>query len=399
MTDSVLGGLQVLDLSQEVSGSYCGKLLACYGAKVWKIEPPGSGDPTRHEGASRDRAEGEAGALFLHLNTGKKSCTLDLDVDHGREILHRLARKADVLIEDAGPGVMDERGLGFQELSAANPGLIYVSLSPFGSDGPYAGYQATQLTLYALGGYMYLTGDPDREPLQGPGYQPAYLAGAHALAGTMMALWARASGGGGQHVGVSEMESIAVAHQWTTTRYNYAGMIQQRMGSRYDLGHPNTLYACRDGYITISAASEKQAERLFLVIGQPELLQDERFRNGNARRLNADALDEIIAPWFAERTREEIVRLCQEMRVPCAPVSEVDEVLENEQLDARDFWRQVDHPEAGRLQYPGPPFRMPDAPGQIGRAPLLGEHNEELYASGEGYSPDEMAGLCEEGVI
>ena len=400
VTDSALEGLQVLDLSQKVSGAYCGKLLACYGAEVWKIEPPGSGDPTRHEGLHRgDGRNDDTGALFLYLNTGKKSCTLNLDVERGREVLRRLAATADILIEDAGPGGMEERGLGYRELSAVNPDLIYVSLSPFGSDGPYADYQATQLTLYALGGYMYLTGDPDREPLQGPGHQPAYLAGAHAVAGVMIALWARESGAGGQHVDVGELESIAVAHQWTTTRYNYAGMIQRRMGNRYDLGHPNTLYACRDGYITISAASEKQAERLFLVLGQPELSEDERFRNGIARRFNADALDEIIGPWFAERTRDEVVQLCQEMRVPCAPVSEVDDVLEHEQLNAREFWRELDHPEAGRLRYTGPPFHMPDSPGQIGRAPLLGEHNEEIYKSSAGLSSDEVAGLREEGAI
>ena len=400
MTDSALGGLRVLDLSQEVSGAYCGKLLACYGAEVWKIEPPGSGNPTRRVGVSRDRDDdGQAGPLFLHLNTGKKSCTLNLDAERGREILRGLVGRADILIEDAGPGVMDERGLGYNELSAVNPGLIYVSLSPFGSDGPYAGYQATQLTLYALGGYMYLTGDPDREPLQGPGPQPAYLAGAHALAGTMIALWARESGAGGQYVEVSELESIAVAHQWTTTRYHFAGMIQKRYGNRYELGHPNTLYACSDGFITISAASEKQAESLFLLMGQPELMEDDRFRNGIVRRINADALDEVIAPWFAERTRDEVVQLCQELHVPCAPVAEIDEVLEDHQLAARGFWREIDHPTAGRLRYPGPPFHMPDSPGEIDRAPLLGEHSTEIYEGGAGYSSDELAHLREEGVI
>ncbi len=396
--DSALGGLRVLDLSQDVSGTYCGKLLACYGAEVWKIEPP-SGDPTRHIGASTSDGRTKPGALFLHLNTGKKSCTLNLDTERGQEILRRLAGGADIVIEDAGPGVMEERGLGYNDLSAANANLIYVSLSAFGSDGPYAGYQATQLTLYALGGYMYLTGDPDREPLQGPGHQPACLAGAHALAGTVIALWAREPGAGGQHVEVSEMESVAAAHQWTITRYNFAGVIQRRMGNRYDLTHPNTLYPCRDGYVAISVSTEKQAESFLLLVGQAELLEDKRFRGGLARLANADAFDEIVAPWFAERSKEEIVLLCQELRVPCAPVAEVDDVLEHEQLIARGFWREVDHPEAGRLRYPGPPFRMSDSPGQIGRAPLLGEHSAEIYEDGTGYSSDELARLREEGVI
>jgi len=165
------------------------------------------------------------------------------------------------------------------------------------------------------------------------------------------------------------------------------------------LGHPNTLYACSDGFITISVASERQAESLFLLIGQPELMEDDRFRNGIVRRINADALDEVIAPWFAEHTRDEVVQLCQELHVPCAPVAEIDEVLEDQQLAARGFWREVDHPIAGRLRYPGPPFQMPDSPGQIGRAPLLGEHSIEIYEGGAGYSSDELAHLRAEGVI
>ena len=399
MTDSALGGLRVLDLSQDVSGAYCGKLLACYGAEVWKIEPP-SGDPTRIEGPSRaGDAASHAGPLFLFLNTGKKSCTLDLDVERGREILRRLASKADLLIEDAGPGVMDERGVGYNDLSAVNPELIYVSPSPVGSERADREDQATPRPHAELGGYMYRTGGPDRGPRQGPGGQPAYLAGAHARAGAMTALWARESGAGGQHVEVSELESIAVAHQWTTTRYHFAGMIQKRYGNRYELGHPNTLYACRDGFITISAASERQAESLFLLMGQPELMEDDRFRNGIVRRINADALDEAIAPWFAERTRDEVVQLCQELHVPCAPVAEIDEVLEDAQLEARGFWREVEHPEAGRLRYPGPPYHMPDSPGEIGRAPLLGEHGVEIYEDGAGCSSGELERLREEGVI
>jgi crotonobetainyl-CoA:carnitine CoA-transferase CaiB-like acyl-CoA transferase len=246
---------------------------------------------------------------------------------------------------------------------------------------------------------MYLTGDADREPLQGPGHQPAYLAGAHALAGAMMALWAREAGVGGQRVEVSQMESVAAAHQWTITRYNYVGMIQRRMGNRYDFGHPNTYYACRDGHVAITVVTEEQAERFFLLLGQPELLADERFSNNVARLANADALDEIVCSWFADRTKVEIVRLCQELRVPCAPVSEVDELLEQEHLNARGFWREVEHPEAGRLRYPGPPFEMSAAPGTIERAPLLGEHNEEIYRTGLGYTPDEVASMRTEGVI
>ena len=398
--EGVLDGVRVLDVSESASGAYCGRLLACYGAEVIKVEPPGTGDPARRAGPfPEDRPDPEASAAFLYLNAGKKGITLNLEAAGGQAVLRELAAAADVLLEDAGPGVMDGRGLGWEDLARVNPALIYVSLSPFGATGPYATYRATQLTLYALGGYMYLTGDPDREPLQGPGSQPAYLAGAHALTGVMLALLAREAGAGGQRVEVSELESVAAAHQWTITRYNYSGTVQRRIGNRYDFGHPITIYPCADGYVGIGISTDEQAERFFVLIGRPELLADPRFGTNLARLLHADEFDEIVLPWFRARGKEEITRLCQELRVPCSPVTEVDELLANEHLAARGFWQEVPHPAAGTLHYPGPPFRMSETPGRPGRAPLLGEHNEEVYGVWLGYDRQRLTLLRRAGVI
>lgn len=399
MTDGALDGLRVLDLSQHVSGAYCGKLLAGYGADVVKVEPP-EGDPTRRLGPFlAERPHPETGALFLYLNTSKKGITLNLDARGGVQVLHDLAHSVDVLIEDLEPGKLARRGAGYPNLAAVNPGLVYTSISPFGSDGPYAEWAATQLTLYAMGGYMYLTGDADREPLQGPGWQPSYLAGIHAVVGIMTALWIRESGLGGQLVEVSEMESVAACHQWTITRYNYSGTVQRRIGNRYDFGHPITIYPCRDGYVAIGVASEEQAERFFLLIDRPELLADERFNSNVARLANASTLDEIMGPWFLKRTEEEIVRQCQELRVPCSPVSEVDELLENEHYRARGFWRGLDHPVAGTLQHPAPPFRMTGSPDTVARAPLLGEHNQDVYGGWLGLTPEDLTSMREAGIL
>lgn len=399
MAEAALDGLRVLDLSAGVGGGYCAKLLACYGAGVIKVEAPGTCAPGRAAGPFRDGVpNAETSALQLYLDTGKESITLDLDMEDGRALLQRLAATADVLVEDAGPGVMEARGLGYDALAALNPEIVYVSVSPFGSVGPYAAYQATDLTLYALGGYMYLTGDPDREPLQGPGSQPAYLAGAYALTGVMAALWARADGVGGQRVEVTELEAVAASHQWTITRYNYSGMVQRRIGNRYDSGHPITIYPVKDGYVSMGISTDDQAERFFVLIGQPELIDDQRFNTNLMRLANADEFDRMVKPWLMARTAGEVVELCQEMRIPSSRASTPADLLTDPHLQERGFWRTLDHPRAGELRYPGPPYHLPASPGTLRRAPLLGEDNERVYG-GLGLSPEDLTRLRETDAI
>jgi crotonobetainyl-CoA:carnitine CoA-transferase CaiB-like acyl-CoA transferase len=377
MAISPLTGIRVLDLSDSVRGAYCGKLLACYGATVMRIEAPG-GSALRRAGPFRDdRPDPETSALQLYLDTGKRAMTLDLDHPDGQQLLRQLVTTADVLVEDVGQQRMAERGLDYPQIAAIAPDLIYVSVTPFGNDGPYATYQATELTLYALGGYMALTGDPDREPLQGPGAQPSYLASAYAFVGVMAAIWARADGLGGQFLDVSAFEAVAASHQWTISRYSYSGMVQRRIGNRYDSGHPITIYPTADGYISIGISTDEQAQRFFVLIGRPELGEDPRFATNLARLEHADELDAIIAPWFAARPSAEVVALCQEMRVPCARVATIADLLADSHLQQRGFWYEIDHPRAGRLRHPGLPFHLPAADGSIQRAPLLSEQTVE----------------------
>ena len=400
MNEKALQGINVLDLSRYISGPYCTKQLSAFGADVIKVEEPGHGDTARHMGPFRnDRPDPEAGALFLYLNTGKKSITLNSAVPAGMDLLKRLIKDADVLVENFPPGHMAGLGIGYDMLEKINPALIMVSITDFGQNGPYRDFRGGRLASYALSGYMYINGDPDREPLAGGGEQPAYQGGLHAYAGVMAALIARQVTGQGTHIDVSIMECMVSLHQFTVNRYVYSGKIQTRGGNRHIWSHPITVYPCKDGYVSVCASTEDQAEMLLTLIGKPEAMNDARFGSGIQRLVHADAFDEIVNPWFQARTKKEIVEVCQEWRVPVGSVNDVSDLCEDEQLRASDFWVDIDHPTAGRLSYAGAPFKMSETPAFYSRAPLLGEHNEEIYLHRLGLTRAEMDRLAREGVI
>jgi len=335
-----------VDLAQGVAGSYCAKMLACYGADVVKFETRAIETATQ--------------AAWLYLNTGKAVMTPDTDAAE----LGRYVALADVLVTDESSTAAFGDSLAFDRLHGEHPGLIRVDTSPFGTSGPYAGWAAEPMTVYGLGGYMYLTGEREREPLQGPGPQPGYMAGAQAFAGVLLALLARGNGSG-QRVEVAEMEALACAHQWTVARFSYSGMVQRRIGNRYDSGHPITILPCKGGFVSIGASNDEQASRFAQLTGIPELLTDERFATSISRLVNADGYDAAVQPWLDERTKDEVTELCQEWRIPCAPVSTLEDVLRHPQLKFRHFWRELETAEGTALAYPGPPFGMSETPGAI----------------------------------
>ena len=400
MAEQALEGIKVLDLSEYVSGAYCGKMLGAFGAEVIKIEKPGEGDGARKMGPFfEDRPHLERSAPFLYLNTNKKSITLNLRTQTGLKIIKELVKTADVLVENFEPRVMPALGLDYETLERINPRLVMTSISSFGQSGPYRDYKAASIIDYALSGHLYINGEPDREPLQGPGPQPEYQGGLHGFLGTMMALYSREETGLGQWVDASIVECMAGFHQFTVTRYTYGGEIKQRSGNRYESDHPIAIYACKDGHVALSASSRAQQELLFSLIGMPELIEDPRFQTAQDRIANADVLDALILPWFKERTKNELFHTCSEWRVPCAPVSGPEELLNDPHYKARGFWVEVDHPETGKLTYPGAPFKMSETPWRAGRAPLLGEHNEEIYCGHLHYTREVLVRLRGMGVI
>src|SRR5215204_4342213 len=239
--------LLVVELAGALAGSYAAKMFADLGARVIKIEPP-AGDPQRVEG---EPLRG-MGTLFSAVNTSKESVALDVQTATGAALLARLLERTDLAIESSAPDPL--RPLTDH---SACPQLVKLFISPFGMSGPYAGYRSTAFTDYAIGGQMYLSGEADREPIQGAGRQPEYAAAVYGFIGAMAALWAREDSGRGQTVDIAHFEVMASLHQWTTVRYTHGGFIQRRIGNRYDTTHPITIYPCKDGHVAISAAAEE----------------------------------------------------------------------------------------------------------------------------------------------
>ena len=404
MAEGALSDLRVVELAQGIAGPYCGKLFADLGAEVIKVEPP-EGDRSRRLGPfPDDEPHPEKSGLFLHLNTGKQSVTLDVGVASGQVVLRKLLARADVLIDGDGRSAMARRGLSYDALKADFPQLVYVSVTPFGTTGPYQDYRGNSLTAMAMSTIMYNTGEPDREPLSTGGTPAEYIAGIHAWVGALAAIAYRAREGRAQHVDVSMAEATACADEYNAGMYAFQGAIRRRFYSRHVFGYPMDIMPCKDGHIVLipgaqgfpqrGLVAEASVSGMALLLGDPELDQHPLFISGQERMIRWREIDELLLPWLREHTAREIVETAQALRMPFALVPSVKDLLEDEHLDARAFFRRIDHPEAGELPYAGPPFRMSETAPRVERAPMLGEHNEETLAE-LGYSPDEQAILRE----
>jgi crotonobetainyl-CoA:carnitine CoA-transferase CaiB-like acyl-CoA transferase len=357
-------------------------MLAAFGAEVVKVERPPSGDWSRQaKPLLPDVPEPESSALFLYLNTGKKSVTLDWHREDSRPALNDLLESADVLVDSSPPGTLDGLGLGFDLLHEKYPGLIVVSITDFGNSGPHRDWKSTPLVNLALGGYLYLSGDENREPLMLPGYQADYLAGLHGYLGTTTALWSRYDTGKGQQVEVSVIESLAALHQFTTVMHTYSNIVRSRHGNRFEkLGaygrYPITMLPCKDGYVSFAVSIEHQWENMCVLIGRQDMLDDPNFADFPERRQRADEIDAILIDWMKDMTKAEIFAEAAGIwSVPVAPVSDLSEVLNDSQYQARGLWVTLDHPIAGELTYPTLPVQMTETQPTFERAPTLGEHN------------------------
>lgn len=397
-----LGHLTVLDLSDSIAGPFCTKLLGQLGAEVIKIEPPGLGDPTRARSPFyQDRPHKEGSGLFLYLNTGKKSVTLNVHTSPGVRMVKELIEDADVLVESFEPGIMEELGLSYEALADTNPGLVMTSITNFGQDGPYKDYKANELVEYALSGLMYPTGFPDREPIQSGGFLPQYKSGLVAAVGTLAALQWRDLSGAGQHLDVSIHEVAANFLETTPILYSYQGILRGRTGSTLTPPTPMCdMYQCKDGHIIITILTQQQMASLYELMGHPEFIDDPRYSNprmstGEAKGLLADA----IASWFRTLGADEAFKLCQVWRVPSAKVMSSQDLVEDQHLMERGYFQSIDHPSTGPLCYPGAGFRTSQTRVNLQRAPQLGESNYEVYHQRLGYSPNELERLGAMGVI
>lgn len=392
--DSALHNIVVLDLSDGMAGGYCTKVLRDLGAKVIKIETPGIGDSTRSIGqVFNNSPDKKTSAAFLYLNAGKKSVTLNIESQNGREILCELIRKTDVLVETFSPGKLDELSIGFKQLESFNSALVMASITPFGQTGPYSGYVGSDLVNYAVSGYMYLTGDEDREPLKAGGMQSEYQAGIAGAMSVMAALTHRDFTGEGQHVDVSAIEALNATFDGVGyySAFENRGIIPKRAGTRLvqrepQGAYPSVLLPCKDGWVH-AHYSPSNLEGLAMLTGDSHLESDEVL---SSMRGHADEIDDALIQWMKNYTREEIQTLAQEIRVPFTMVQSIPEVLDDAQNKARGFFVEIDHPEAGVLRYPTTPFRLPESSWEPRCAPLLGEHTREILVGELEISDDDF---------
>jgi len=390
----ILGDIRVLDLSEDVAGPFCTKLLAGLGAEVIKVEPPGTGDVARRAGPFVHTVpHGEQSATYLYLNTGKKSITLDLQSQTGAFILQRLAQECDILVEGFPAGYLDQLGLGYAALERLNPGLIYTSVTPFGQTGPYRDYKGSELVAQAMGALMHTIGLPDKEPLRIGGNAAGYTTGMSAFSATLLALYVRDGAGHGQHVDVSAMETITVAQIHASIAHQF-GRTPTRRAS--------TLARAQDGWVHAGlerGVREDTWGRVCALMGRSELADDPKFNTREARREHQPELLALINEWTATHPKEEIYHALQGLRTVAGYVATVADLRTSAQLLAREFFQCIDHPDAGMATYPGAPFTIQGAAWHHARAPRLGEHNVEVYCDRLGYTSDDLAHLRSAGVI
>ncbi len=399
MPDTALDGVRIVDLSQGIAGPYCTKLLADLGAEVIKVEPP-TGDVTRRLGPfPGDVPDPEKSGLFIHLNGNKKSITLDIATESGKVVLRKLLASADVLVENEMPGRMAEFGLSYDDLKGELPNLVYASITPFGQTGPYAKYEGNSLAAMALSGLMYVTGDPDKEPLCTGGEPAEYFGALHAWVAILAALEHRPTLGAGQHIDVSWLEALGSADEYNTPMYAWLGAIRKRYYSRHHIPtYPSEIFPCRDGNIVVIGGATGFPLMMAVLIEQPELESHPLFTNLWLRTLQWREFEEILRPYLMEHDWMDLLTRAQELRIPFAPVMTPEMLLDSEHMRERGFFVEVDQPGVGKLRLPGMLFQMSETPLRFGPAPALGGQIAEVLESA-GYTADDARILRERGVV
>ena len=408
MPYNTLTNIRVIDASTGIAGPYAAKMLADYGADVIKLELPSAPDNSREAGAFPDGAQhSEKSALYLHLNTGKKGITLDPSTPDGRRIFTQLAAQSDVILESFRPGRMAEWGIGYHDLREVRGDIVMTSVTPYGQSGPHKDYEYTELTIFASGGAMHREGLPDREPLRYGAEIAQYFSGTTAAAATMIALFGVAMHGEGEWIDISMQECFAGhPHQvGRRTPWIYGNEPDPRKPPRLAAAGMREPYAvgsfrCKDGYVSFLPLGSRMWPQLARMIDRADLITDPRFSTPDDRTERREELEAIFQAWFNDHTRMEVFAAGQREMLPCAPIMETPEALENPHFRERGYFIDLIHPDASALTYTGLPFRLsdndvtPNTP-----APRLGQHNAEIYAHLLNITPSELAQLHAKGVV
>jgi CoA:oxalate CoA-transferase len=393
-----LAGVTVIDLGQIYQGPYATLLMAKAGARVIKVEPP-SGEPAR----LRAKVAMSATFPFAMLNSNKQGVTLNLKSGKGCQLLKRMVSKADILLENFAPGVMDKLGVGYAVLSSVNPRLIYGSGTGYGLDGPDRDNLAMDLTVQAVSGIMSITGFPDGPPVKAGPAVVDFMSGIHLYGAIMTALYERSVTGKGRLVEVAMQETIypSLASNLSFL-YNSKGEIPPRTGNRHGglAIAPYNVYATADGYVAIITVKEDHWAGVLEAIERPDLKSDPRFQTNALRVEHMQAVDELVEGWTRKLPRDEAIRRLRRCRVPSAPVRDLREVMYDPHMHQRGMLETIEHPELGTIVVPTSPLRYHGADKVATTpSPRVGQHNSEVYGDWLGLSAGEIADLKSDGTI
>jgi crotonobetainyl-CoA:carnitine CoA-transferase CaiB-like acyl-CoA transferase len=397
MIPSVLDDIRVLDISQGISGPFCAKLLGDFGADVIKVEPSVGDVGRTMPPFFQDDPHPEKSLFFLLLNLNKRGITLNLETPEGAEVFQQLVQQADIVIESFQPGYLASLGLGYEALEQENPQLIMTSITPFGQTGPYSQYQGEEIVAYATGGIMSISGTRDREPLKHGGFQAQYETGLNGFIPTLYTLLLRDATGIGQHIDVSAQEVVSSSLVANQSFFSWMGGVE---GRRSESNMFRNAMPCKDGYFVSQTGGGASWDDMAMFFGREEL-KDERFATGDLRVINGQAMDEIILDATKDRTMAEMFKTASEQyRMLFGIVQTPQDLADCPQLEARQFYQEVEHPVIGKIKVPFRLWNMSAAAPRYRRsAPLLGQHNEEVYAELCGYTAADLSKLRERGVI
>ncbi len=395
-----LAGVTVLDLTQYEAGTSCTEMLAWLGADVIKVEEPKMGEQGRWRNTDKP---GIDSYYFMLLNANKRSITLNLKSDRGKEIFIDLVKKVDVLSENYSLGTLESLGLGYDRLREINPALIYLTVKGFGTYGPYSKYKSFDMIAQAAGGAMALTGFPGSLPLKpGPTIGDTGT-GIHAACGVLAAYIQRLRTGKGQKVEVAMQEAVLNYVRVPMMGTYITQKPTKRVGNRLGAGPVGDIFKCSPGgpndFVYLYCSNEEMWRTLWNTIDRRDVLDDPRFKDRKTQRENAEALTQILEEWTGTRTKHEVMKIMGEAGVPCGAVLDSVELLNDPHLRERGMIVTVDHPVRGKFTMPGCPVKLDDSPADITSAPLLGQHNREIYGAMMGFKDDDLELLKQQGVI
>jgi formyl-CoA transferase len=394
-----LTGIRVIDMTHNQAGPACAQILGFLGADVIKLEEPKGGDVARTN--MRDKADSDS-LFFLILNANKRSLTLNLKTDEGKELFKKVIAESDVLLENFGPGALDRLGLGYDVLSKLNPRLIYSTIKGFGTYGPYSGFKSFEPIAQAMGGAMCVTGTADGPPTFNFPAIGDSGTGMHMAIGILAALQQRHATGKGQHVEVSMQDAVVNLIRVSLRDHQRYGHPPVRSGNQLGRTVPGTTFPCAPGgsndYVYIFC--QPQMWKPFVnALGQPSLLDDPRFASAEARWENKAALEKIVTDWTMARSKHEVMKVLGDAGVPCGACLDTGEVLADPHLREREMVLDIDYPTRGVYQTVGSPIKLSDSPVTVTRPPLLGEHSVDVLEELCGVSAEDAKALKAKGVI